>query len=1187
MVRMAFFIKELQNMFKCRQAVIFALLVCFFGASIQMPAFAQIDPLPFMPQPGAMVAISPEYTPAYLKGIVVHPENPLKFDFIIYKGDKALSNLQKREEYTKLTKYFLASLAIPDENQWVNLSPYEKDRIIKDDFGKTEMGRDLLAQDYLLKQITASLINPQDSLGRKFWDKVYAEARKRYGTTNVPINTFNKVWILPDDALIYEESNENKPGIDKQGSGNITAYVLKNHLRVMLEEDYLSLQKHSAVSVIARSEATKQSFSTVNTLGSQIIKQIVLPELEREVNEDANFAPLRQVYSGMLLATWFKHTLKQSLLGQIYANKAKVRGIDQDPRTNEMIYQQYLKAYRKGVFNFIKEDNNIYTNETIPRKYFSGGAVGAMAYDKGAMHLTRVMDAAQLAQKDREFAQKVYDDATVVLSETKHDAAMRVPRSLRYAGAAVILPIAALAALSLGHHQPVQTAQDMPTAWAYEDVDVLSARIMDQKKIEDRTKSIKSSYPTLPFALSSQHRKDNDDDVLIVATDTHTETVENVISFIFDGERLLVFHLDAFDDSPRIAAFDKELSGISFADLEQKPEVLKELDIKPEEAKKYQAFIDASIRSQNHEILNVRQIAERIGKIPAVDLPSTIALKSSPNGLEVWSGNKFNFTSRYPVGFASHNGILYVAEFLPNDAKNKIVVKRFSPAPVILKGDEPELTPDLKIELNIAESKSAGSPASVHNRLSAQWVDQMEKELGVEPMKAEGIDNFVKSIPAGIFEFKTGEGALDVREMGDGKYRHKDFILKLYYDGTSKKFYVFYLDPENQLPRIDVFENGEFYSLLISYLPDDVKIGLGITPSSGIEPKAMRLYYAQIKKMMSLNGSLEDRIMKKDLTEKLEWINIDSGILKSQASGQVSFVQNGKTFNKDNVIGIASRQVYGVAFDETVHAEVPKKQRDAVYVLYLDKSKDNAPVLIEVFKNEGEDKTHVREISLLNDNPDGDKTLGDELGIGLPSLTDPYLDVIGSSEVEAIKFNPDLENLDWVNFKDGGKGVVTVTYKGLPYTIKYPLKYVVEKKQIDGKAVHRVYVVALAGNPNMRKVYVFPDDPNEKFPRLLGPDNLSDEVNAEGIDGLKARLGLDFAMIGPALKPDPAVLATPGGIDLNSANLRLIIKRDGHGAALPLDQQDLAQLSHIEGLNPIIVSIAPATQAALFPQTAS
>ena len=40
-----------------------------------------------------------------------------------------------------------------------------------------------------------------------------------------------------------------------------------------------------------------------------------------------------------------------------------------------MIYQQYLRAYKKGVFNFIKEDVDSYSNETIPRKYFSGGEI--------------------------------------------------------------------------------------------------------------------------------------------------------------------------------------------------------------------------------------------------------------------------------------------------------------------------------------------------------------------------------------------------------------------------------------------------------------------------------------------------------------------------------------------------------------------------------------------------------------------------------------------------------------------------------------------------------------------------------------------------------------------------------------------------------------------------------------------
>ena len=94
---------------KMRQVIAFFVLFAFISTSIKSPAYAQlagVDLMPFMPKPGVMIHLSPEYTPAYLKGIVIHPEDALKFDFIVYKGDKPLTDVQKRVEYKKLTKYF-------------------------------------------------------------------------------------------------------------------------------------------------------------------------------------------------------------------------------------------------------------------------------------------------------------------------------------------------------------------------------------------------------------------------------------------------------------------------------------------------------------------------------------------------------------------------------------------------------------------------------------------------------------------------------------------------------------------------------------------------------------------------------------------------------------------------------------------------------------------------------------------------------------------------------------------------------------------------------------------------------------------------------------------------------------------------------------------------------------------------
>ncbi|MEI7998295.1 MAG: hypothetical protein WCH62_02145, partial [Candidatus Omnitrophota bacterium] len=355
-----------------RKLVAIVVLIAFFATSVNTSVFgstplttgaqpSQQALLPWMPQPGVRISLSPEYTPAHLQGMVIHPENALLFDFIINRGDQELAEAQKEQEYKKLVKYFLASLAIPDDNQWVNLSPYEKDRIIKDDFGKTEMGRDLLSQDYILKQITASMIYPESNLGQKFWEKVYSQAYQQFGKTTVPVNTFNKVWIIPDEAVVYEHGN--------------TVYVLKNHLKVMLEEDYLSLDKHSGIS------NTGTAAKNVNKLGSEVVREIVLPALEKEVNEGKNFAALRQVYSAMILAAWYKRVLKESLLGKIYLDRSKIKGVDQqDTEANHRIYQQYLTAFKKGVFNYIKEDVDRYTKEPIPRKYFSGGAIGCKAY---------------------------------------------------------------------------------------------------------------------------------------------------------------------------------------------------------------------------------------------------------------------------------------------------------------------------------------------------------------------------------------------------------------------------------------------------------------------------------------------------------------------------------------------------------------------------------------------------------------------------------------------------------------------------------------------------------------------------------------------------------------------------------------------------------------------------------------
>jgi len=311
-----------------------------------------------MPLPGAMINLSPAFVPPMLRGVKIFPDNPLQFDFIIETGDPGPKSKNLKSDSTKLIKYFLASLTVPEEDLWVNLSPYEKDRIIPEQFGITEMGRDLLAQDYVLKQLTASLLFPGKKTGLKFWNTVYKKANAQFGTTEILMKTFNKVWIVPKKAVVYVKEN--------------TAFVAESYLEVMLEEDYLAAQKAQGDDNSAKGTKAENDVSSIQ---SSVLKEIILPEIEKEINFGKTFAPLRQIYHSMILATWFKRNLRESVLGKIYVEKNKVGGIDiEDKNAKEKIYQQYLEAYKSGVYNFIKEDYDVKSQKMIPRKYFSGGA---------------------------------------------------------------------------------------------------------------------------------------------------------------------------------------------------------------------------------------------------------------------------------------------------------------------------------------------------------------------------------------------------------------------------------------------------------------------------------------------------------------------------------------------------------------------------------------------------------------------------------------------------------------------------------------------------------------------------------------------------------------------------------------------------------------------------------------------
>jgi len=368
--------------------ILWIVLVAFLFNTLNPPP-VQAD-VAFLPAPGKLIALTSSFSPPLIRGLKIFKNNAFKFEFIMSEGDAKSSqdndedSVAKqaflKEEGNRLVKYFLASLTVPEKDMWVNLSPYERNRIIPPEFGLTEMGKELLAQDYLLKQVTASVMYPEGNVGREFWRLIYQEAFKRFGTTNISVNTFNKVWIVPESAVVYENALDN------------TVVIVESKLNVMLEEDYLALNKS------ASKDSVKDISVPDRQLSNELIRQVILPLLKKEVNTGKNFAVLRQVYSSLILALWFKNKLKQSLISKGFVDRKKTKGVEvADKNVDQEIYSQYLKSYKKGVYNYIKEEISP-TNEVIPRKYFSGGVAWGNTAEMMQV-LPQGPDSAQLAKQ--------------------------------------------------------------------------------------------------------------------------------------------------------------------------------------------------------------------------------------------------------------------------------------------------------------------------------------------------------------------------------------------------------------------------------------------------------------------------------------------------------------------------------------------------------------------------------------------------------------------------------------------------------------------------------------------------------------------------------------------------------------------------------------------------------------------
>ncbi|MFA5100729.1 MAG: hypothetical protein WC547_07605, partial [Candidatus Omnitrophota bacterium] len=353
--------------------VAFTVIFCLV---FEQSGFAQVAPHMAVPQYLSGLLSADRFRPMHMRSIS-YDSAAKSFSMLLEKGDsRDIKEAQVKKSANVLMDYFQIGLRLPNSYFWVNLRPDAADQIIDPYLARTDLGKVMLEADLQLKKDLARFTSPDTKDGRAYWDKLYAKAEALFGQDDLEIPTVTRPWIVPSEVII------------KEGAGS--AYVYKATMKVMLEQDYLK-------------DAPGYQFDDprlkeLNSYSSQLVRELILPKLTREVNSSKRYSGMRQVFYSLVLAQWFKskYANAQSNEAAQYIDRKDLSGLTSKTAwSKDVYYQAYRKSFAQGEYN--KEETVRSGSGLAIRRYFSGGAlfnISAPAAQKPIMSIIPAAEAA-------------------------------------------------------------------------------------------------------------------------------------------------------------------------------------------------------------------------------------------------------------------------------------------------------------------------------------------------------------------------------------------------------------------------------------------------------------------------------------------------------------------------------------------------------------------------------------------------------------------------------------------------------------------------------------------------------------------------------------------------------------------------------------------------------------------------
>ncbi len=304
------------------------------------------------------------------------------FNYIL-KAKKARGNDSEIDIFSSAvlsSTALMTGISLPSDKFWVNLNPWEPDRIIDDELAGTDIGRIMLEADLQMKKDFANYGNPcENETGKALW-ALLDERQKELvegcmekfpgeieDESNVLFGAVTRYWIIPDNVDVYTNGTE--------------IYIANSTLSIMSEPTTkysffeLHNQKLSDLSKDCQEELNS-SAREFNQYARDLQDAMILPFVLEDVNHHEKYEDLRNVYYSLALAEVYKGKIAPEVDVFQAGFDTNSSALDaMRPWSPKDVWERYVYSFENGEYMCWQNQTEIVENGILmqSKPYAAGG----------------------------------------------------------------------------------------------------------------------------------------------------------------------------------------------------------------------------------------------------------------------------------------------------------------------------------------------------------------------------------------------------------------------------------------------------------------------------------------------------------------------------------------------------------------------------------------------------------------------------------------------------------------------------------------------------------------------------------------------------------------------------------------------------------------------------------------------